>query len=96
MVPLRHIRRLEFARMRRAVNAPAHDREPATTARILISVLRMVVPEKKRSRAARLRHEASNCVALAVSTHHTAFAAELIDEALKLTKRSQEIGTSER
>ena len=56
----------------------------------------MVVPEKKRSRAARLRHEASNCVALAVSTRQMAFAAELIDEALKLAKRSQEIGAEER
>ncbi len=82
--------------MRRAVNASAHHREPGTDGRFLFFVLRMNVPEKKRSRAARLRHEASNCVALAVSTAQTTFAAELIDEALKLAKRSQEIGAGER
>lgn len=82
--------------MRRAVNASAQEREPATTERFLSLVLRIVVPEKKRSRAARLRREASNCVALAVITTQTPFAADLIDEALKLTKRSQEIGADER
>lgn len=82
--------------MRQAVNASAHRREPGTGGRFLSGVLRMNVPEKRRSRAARLRHEASNCVALAVSTNQTAFAAELIDEALKLAKRSQEIGAGER
>ena len=35
-------------------------------------------------------------MALAVSTAQTTFAAELIDEALKLAKRSQEIGAGER
>ena len=77
--------------MRRAVKPRAGSTEPATTARFLAGVLRMTVPEKKRRRAARLQDEASNCVALAVSTKQTAFAAELIDEALKLAKRAQEI-----
>ena len=82
--------------MRRTVNASADEREPATGGRFLPLVLRMVVPEKKSSRAARLRREASNCVALAVSTSQTSFAADLIDEALKLAKRSQEMGADER
>ena len=78
--------------MRRAAKTCAGSTEPATTARFLAGVLRMIVPEKKRRRAARLQAEAANCVALAVTTDQTAFAAELIDEAMKLAKRSQEIG----
>ena len=43
------------------------------------------------SRADRLRHEASNCLAIAVGQKDSAFAAELIDEALRLMRRAREL-----
>jgi hypothetical protein len=55
----------------------------------------MVASEKKRSRAARLRQEADNCLSLAVTTREPDFAAALIDEALKLARRSQQIADAD-
>ncbi len=51
----------------------------------------MIASDKRRSRAARLRQEAANCLSLAVTTREPDFAAALIDEALKLAQRSQQI-----
>jgi hypothetical protein len=45
------------------------------------------------SRAARLHQEALNCLAIAVKEE--AHSAELIDEALKLAKRSRELNGAE-
>lgn len=42
-------------------------------------------------RALRLKTEAGNCLALAVGQPDPAFAAELIDEALRLMRRAQEL-----
>jgi hypothetical protein len=43
------------------------------------------------ARARRLHREAANCVALAVAQKDLAFAAELIDEAMRLTRRAREL-----
>lgn len=50
-----------------------------------------MIQSKQQARAARLKHEAENCLSLAVTTQEPAFAAELIDEALKLARRAHEI-----
>ena len=42
-------------------------------------------------RALRLKTQAGNCLAIAVGHADTAFAAELIDEALRLMRRAQEL-----
>ncbi|MEG3182225.1 hypothetical protein [Sphingomonas sp. LT1P40] len=44
-------------------------------------------------RALRLHEEASNCLAIAVRQTDRAFAADLIDEALRLAKRARELAT---
>ena len=46
---------------------------------------------RARERAARLRDEACNCLAFAVREGDVAHAAELIDEALRLARRSREL-----
>lgn len=46
---------------------------------------------KVRDRADRLRTEAANCVTIAVREPTESFAAQLIDEAAKLMKRSAEL-----
>jgi hypothetical protein len=43
------------------------------------------------SRAERLRREARNCLAIAVGQKDGQFAAELIDEAIRLTQRAREL-----
>ncbi|PKP91646.1 MAG: hypothetical protein CVT77_11600 [Alphaproteobacteria bacterium HGW-Alphaproteobacteria-16] len=43
-------------------------------------------------RALRLRREAENCLDIAVRQKDAAFAADLIDEAVRLTRRAQELG----
>lgn len=53
----------------------------------------MMIPDKKQARAARLQHEAENCLTLAITTQEPAFAADLIDEALKLARRAHEMTT---
>ena len=45
----------------------------------------------KQKRAARLRSEAGNCLRIALGEREQATAAQLIDEALKLERRSQEL-----
>ncbi|WP_423604873.1 hypothetical protein [Sphingomonas sp. MS122] len=45
------------------------------------------------TRAERLRREASNCLTIAVAQRDLAFAAELIDEALRLAGRARELAT---
>jgi hypothetical protein len=47
--------------------------------------------DRARERAARLRDEALNCLTFAVSEGDSAHAAELIDEAVRLTRRSREL-----
>ncbi|HVF94145.1 MAG TPA: hypothetical protein VM900_07500 [Sphingomonas sp.] len=54
-------------------------------------VLRNPVSDKKQSRAVRLQQEAANCLAIALTTREPDFAAALIDEALKLARRAQQI-----
>ena len=46
---------------------------------------------RARERAARLRDEARNCVTFAVDEPDTGHAAELIDEAVRLARRSREL-----
>ena len=46
---------------------------------------------KPSARAYRLAREARNCLAIAVAQRDAAFAAELIDEALRLTRRAREL-----
>jgi hypothetical protein len=49
-------------------------------------------PERAPSpRALRLKTEAGNCLTIAVKQRDPAFAAELIDEAARLTKRANEL-----
>jgi hypothetical protein len=49
-------------------------------------------PERAPSpRALRLKTEAGNCLTIAVRQSDPAFAAELIDEAVRLTKRAREL-----
>lgn len=43
------------------------------------------------TRAERLRREASNCLTIAVAQKDLAFTAELIDEAIRLSKRAREL-----
>ena len=52
----------------------------------------MTVP--KPDRAARLRREAMNCVAIAVAERDEVHAARLIDDAIKLARRSGELAGS--
>lgn len=47
--------------------------------------------DRAQSRAQRLKLEAGNCLSLAVTERSTAFAAELIDEAMKLWRRADEL-----
>lgn len=42
-------------------------------------------------RAARLRNEAGNCLSIAIDMRDPQFAAQLIDEALLLARRSREL-----
>ena len=46
---------------------------------------------RSRDRAARLRREAMNCVAIAVGERDEGHAAQLIDEAIRLARRSGEL-----
>lgn len=43
------------------------------------------------ARARRLHREAANCLALAVAQKDLRFAAELIDEAMRLSRRAREL-----
>jgi hypothetical protein len=43
-------------------------------------------------RALRLKTEAGNCLTIAVTQKDPTFAAELIDEAVRLAKRARELG----
>jgi hypothetical protein len=45
----------------------------------------------KPARALRLKTEARNCLTIAVQQRDTAFAGELIDEAMRLARRAQEL-----
>ena len=45
----------------------------------------------KTARSLRLKTEARNCLTIAVQQRDTAFAGELIDEALRLARRAQEL-----
>lgn len=47
--------------------------------------------DRARTRAARLRNEARNCLSIAIAARDGQFAAELIDEALRLARRSREL-----
>ncbi len=48
-------------------------------------------PTRGQDRAARLHREALNCLAIAVKEEEVDHTAQLIDEALKLAKRSREL-----
>jgi hypothetical protein len=48
-------------------------------------------PTRAQDRAARLHREALNCLAIAVREEEVDHTAQLIDEALKLAKRSREL-----
>jgi hypothetical protein len=48
--------------------------------------------DRVRDRAARLHHEALNCLAIAVGEKVEEHAAQLIDEAIRLMRRSVELG----
>ncbi|VVS96092.1 conserved hypothetical protein [Sphingomonas sp. EC-HK361] len=47
--------------------------------------------DRNRDRAARLHREAANCITLAVRERDAAHSAELIDEAVRLERRSQQL-----
>lgn len=49
------------------------------------------IPRSRLDRAARLHREALNCLTLAVRERADQFAAELIDEAVRLMRRSAEL-----
>ena len=59
--------------------------------RIQRGVTNICQGDRARSRAQRLKSEAGNCLSLAVTERSTAFAAELIDEAVKLFRRADEL-----
>jgi len=48
-------------------------------------------PDRYESRATRLHREAMNCVTFAVRERDARHAGELIDEAIKLKRRSEEL-----
>lgn len=50
--------------------------------------------DRARDRAARLRDEALNCLTFAVREDDAAHAAELIDEAVRLARRSRELAAA--
>lgn len=55
-------------------------------------VVKLPVLESPRpTRAERLRREARNCLTIAVGQKDLDFAAELIDEAIRLTRRAREL-----
>ncbi len=47
--------------------------------------------DRARTRAARLRNEARNCLSIAIGAGDVQFAADLIDEALRLALRSRQL-----
>nr|WP_299904055.1 hypothetical protein [Sphingomonas bacterium] len=47
--------------------------------------------DRARIRAQKLKHEAGNCLSLAVTERSATFAAVLIDEAVKLCRRADEL-----
>ena len=47
--------------------------------------------DRARTRAARLRNEARNCLSIAIGAGDAQFAADLIDEALRLALRSRQL-----
>jgi hypothetical protein len=53
-----------------------------------------VTERNKGDRAGRLRKEAVNCLKIAVHEETATFAAQLIDEAARLMKRSSELSRS--
>lgn len=68
---------------------PAEER--ACISRIRRAVSNASKIDRARERAARLYAEAENCLTFAVSEEDEAHAAELIDEALRLARRSREL-----
>ena len=74
--------------MRRAAerdSAPAHSQNTVSTKAKI---------DRARDRAARLRDEALNCLTFAVREGDAGHAAELIDEAVRLARRSRELTMS--
>ncbi len=65
--------------------------ERQSGARHLPSVDTKPKPTRAQDRAARLHREALNCLAIAVKEDQVDHTAQLIDEALKLAKRSREL-----
>lgn len=65
--------------------------EPMAGWRIERGVKPLVLASPAPPRAQRLAQEARNCLTIAVGHGDAAFAADLIDEALKLTRRAREL-----
>jgi len=65
--------------------------EPHRISRITRYVNRKISMSAFPPRALRLKTEAGNCLAIAVGHADTAFAGELIDEALRLMRRAHEL-----
>lgn len=65
--------------------------EPPVDPRIKRAVKPLVLASPAPPRAQRLAQEARNCLTIAVGHGDVAFAADLIDEAVKLTRRAREL-----
>ena len=76
---------------RTAERAPANAHSPREVTSLADEVPDMPISGRARERAARLHHEALNCLTFAVSEGDEAHAAELIDEAVRLEQRSREL-----
>jgi hypothetical protein len=74
--------RLRLRRTAERDSLPEHSADPVND---------KAKTDRTRDRAARLRDEALNCLAFAVREGDEAHAAELIDEALRLARRSREL-----
>jgi hypothetical protein len=68
--------------------------EPIDGTGIEPSVTHLTKADRLRDRAARLHREAMNCLAIAVGEKVEQHAAQLIDEAIRLTRRAAELSES--
>ncbi len=69
-------------------------RNPAAAVRIMRVVKSPAYKPARPTRADRLRREASNCLTIAVAQRDLAFCAELIDEAVRLSRRARELAAT--
>lgn len=76
---------------RQIAASPPGRRNAWTRSGFTTPVTSMTKKARAQERAARLHQEALNCLRIAVTQEEQAHSADLIDEALKLTRRAREL-----